>query len=355
MTGYELAKLIGQIPTTMLPRAERAVLKAMAEHHPRIWPSAATLGREAGYSPKITSGALTKLLHRKVIALANGSTRKGGRNKTTRYVINVEAVLALVPPKRNPVQQKPETLSKGTGNPVILERNTGTTTGLRAETLSKGQTNKPATPNKTENKTNNKGGSPYTPIVEKTLESLLLLFYEEEKPTVMKHTEAHDQKLTPIIVGYGPVFVTAAWKKYLKVRDSKESWPLVQFTKNFAVYLKMAENETFKLREKLFWGCPFPPEGYWLPELEFYPHTPEEVAAIESLGAWKKAHRDDPDMQKAFGEMPLNNAGILLDLMERDAAWEAEHKEEIERLEDEWHKQQEKDDPDGTRYIDGEQ
>jgi len=288
MNGFELAKAISRIPTTALPRAERAVLKAMAEHHPRIWPSVPTLGKEAGYGPVQTRKALNKLLQLyHLIKVADGSDRKGGHNKPASYVINVEAVLRLIPDTSS--KKKPDTFEDETRHPVTSSPTLGG--GLSAETQHKVSTNKPVTPNKTENKTNNKGGSPYTPIVEKTLESLLLLFYEEEK-AVAKTTKQQKENLAPIIVGYGPAFVRAAWKKYLKQRDSKQSWPLVDFTQNFAVYLKMAENETFELRKHLFYCFPVPPEGYWLPEIEFYPHTPEEVAAIETQRAWKRAHRD---------------------------------------------------------------
>jgi len=348
MTGFELAKLVGQIPTTVLPRAERAVLRAMADRYPKIWPSVPTLATEAGYGAVQTRKALNRLLNRKLIDVAPGSHRRGGHEVTTRYVIDVEAVKSLVPTKPDTShragERKPDTFEDETRHSVASSPTLGV--GPSAETRHKVSTNKPATPNKTENKTNNR--------VEKTLESMLLLF-DEKEGDVAATTKQQRENLAPIIVGYGPAFVIAAWKEYLKQRSGKQSWPLVEFTQNFAIYVKRAVHETFELRRELFYRFPCPPEGYWLPELEFYPHTPEEVAAIETQRAWKRVHRDDPDIQKSFDEMPLNNAGILLDLLDRDAAWEAEHKEEIERLEDAWQKQQIKDDPDGTRYIPGEE
>jgi hypothetical protein len=95
MTGFELAKLVSRIPPDALPRAERAVLQAMAYRYPNIWPAVATLGAEAGYSPAITSKSLTGLLERKLIEIADGSNRKGGKKVTTRYVINEQAITTL--------------------------------------------------------------------------------------------------------------------------------------------------------------------------------------------------------------------------------------------------------------------
>src|SRR6266581_5187639 len=103
ITGYELAKLVGTIPKDVLSRAERSVLRAMADHYPNIWPRVAVLGGEAGYSETICRRALRQLEKRKLIALKEGSNRKGGRHPAA-YIIDVSAVMLLAADKNEPSQ-----------------------------------------------------------------------------------------------------------------------------------------------------------------------------------------------------------------------------------------------------------
>jgi hypothetical protein len=116
--GYELSFLVKQIPTDVLPRLERAVLRALADHYPNIWPSVALLGKEAGYCRSSTAQALRNLEKRKLIALKDGSSRKGGR-QTATYIIDIAAVMLLAAAKQIGEQpSNPETSELESSPPI---------------------------------------------------------------------------------------------------------------------------------------------------------------------------------------------------------------------------------------------
>lgn len=92
ITGFDLSLLIWKIPIADLPRRERAILRALADHYPNIWPSVKNVGAATGYSRSHTAAALRRLeKHFKLITVKN-RFRKDGSQQPSEYVIDIFAV-----------------------------------------------------------------------------------------------------------------------------------------------------------------------------------------------------------------------------------------------------------------------
>jgi len=95
ITGFELSQLVWKIPLADLPgRPERSILRALADHYPKIWPSVENLGAAPGYSRSHTAAALRKLEALKLITVKY-RFRKNGSKQSSDYSINVFAVMKL--------------------------------------------------------------------------------------------------------------------------------------------------------------------------------------------------------------------------------------------------------------------
>jgi hypothetical protein len=94
-SSFALSKMIWQIPLASLPRRERAILRALADHHPNIWPSVERLGAEPGYSRAHTAAALRRLEADDWITVKERFASNGKRQSST-YVINVAKVVQLI-------------------------------------------------------------------------------------------------------------------------------------------------------------------------------------------------------------------------------------------------------------------
>src|SRR5438874_1979300 len=75
MTSFKLSKLVTSIP---LAGIKRAVLRALADHYPNVWPSVATLAQEAGFGTTATRKYLRELEADGFIRSVG--SRKGGRS-----------------------------------------------------------------------------------------------------------------------------------------------------------------------------------------------------------------------------------------------------------------------------------
>jgi hypothetical protein len=94
LTSFELSKLVAKIPAIL--GIKRAVLRALADHYPNIWPSVETLAHEAGFGTTATRKYLRELEIVDKFIKPIGA-RKGGRNVTEQYVIDVKAIFAAIP------------------------------------------------------------------------------------------------------------------------------------------------------------------------------------------------------------------------------------------------------------------
>jgi hypothetical protein len=112
LTGFELSKAVWNIPASVLPHAERCVLRALTEFYGLpygIRPCNKTLAELTGFSKRTVQRALDRLQDAQYIAVALSSNRKGnpeaaksetprrtgGRSITTVWVLNVNGILEL--------------------------------------------------------------------------------------------------------------------------------------------------------------------------------------------------------------------------------------------------------------------
>jgi len=111
-SGFELSKVIWNIPASLLPHAERCVLRALAEFYGLpfgIFPSNKTIAQQTGLSKRTVQRALDRLQEAQYIAVGHSSHRRGnpdvanngtpkrngGRSITTVWVLNVNGILEL--------------------------------------------------------------------------------------------------------------------------------------------------------------------------------------------------------------------------------------------------------------------
>ena len=313
LTGFEMVALVQSIPSNKKNRLMRAVLLALAKHHPNIWPSVATIARESGYTSRSVSTMLTILLTQNIISVREDSDRKGGC-QSTRYVFNVDAVRALVPAK--PTHEAISGVPLKSVHPTH-EMQTGTHEAISGVPLKPLHTNQSVNKQRTKQSTK-VPATKVNPIVAKTVDTLLLLFFDEEQ-TPLKPTAQQRANLREHIVAYGPELVTAAWKKWLKVRSSHVQ-PLYDFNENFVVWLRQAENDPkyadrlWEIRCHVAYNCA--PPGWYIGFRETL--TPEEIEPYDLHCAWMRQTRDDPCRHKTCS---LSNAGYLLDLHARGQKW----------------------------------
>jgi len=103
MTSFELAKLVARLSEYRFKTiryscggnvswtAKKGVLRVLADYYPNVWPSVATIAKQAGLGERQTQKALTALEVEGYIAAL--SSKKGGRSGTTQYRINIEQIV----------------------------------------------------------------------------------------------------------------------------------------------------------------------------------------------------------------------------------------------------------------------
>ncbi len=117
MTGFELAKLVSDIDcevweavnrlaqTPAHPKerisakSKKAVLRALAEHYPNIWPSVDVIAEKSGYGTTQTRAALRELeFHDHLIyeILHRGERNQGGIGQTKQYWFNVDGLISFL-------------------------------------------------------------------------------------------------------------------------------------------------------------------------------------------------------------------------------------------------------------------
>ncbi len=90
MTSYKLSKLVTSLPR--IGGTKRAVLRAMCDHYPNIWLSIPKLAQEAGFGTTATRKSVRGLETDGLIHPVGA--RKGGRNLSEQYLIDVKKILA---------------------------------------------------------------------------------------------------------------------------------------------------------------------------------------------------------------------------------------------------------------------
>jgi hypothetical protein len=96
MTSYRLSKLVAELKC--LRGAKKAVLRAMADRYPRIWPSVETIAKDAGFGSTQTRVSLRQLEADNLILPR--THRRGGRGLAVQYEINVLKILSLIEEQR---------------------------------------------------------------------------------------------------------------------------------------------------------------------------------------------------------------------------------------------------------------
>jgi hypothetical protein len=117
MTGFELAKLVSEIDCDcwdavnrlartpadpkkrVSAKCKKAVLRALADRYPNIWPSVDDIAEKSGYSPTQSRAALRELeFHDRLIyeILHHGERNRGGIGQTKQYWFNVDGLISFL-------------------------------------------------------------------------------------------------------------------------------------------------------------------------------------------------------------------------------------------------------------------
>jgi len=88
MNSYKLSKMVATL--RRIKGIAKAVLRALADRYPNIWPSVKSIAAEAGFSPTATRVRL-RLLEGEGYISSLGDKR-GGTKNTEQYVINVPLI-----------------------------------------------------------------------------------------------------------------------------------------------------------------------------------------------------------------------------------------------------------------------
>ena len=101
MHGYKLSKLVTKLEESAFRSfpckhggvsymAKKAVLRALADHYPNIWPSVGTIAQKAGLHERQTQKALVDLEKDGYIRAV--SSKKGGSASSVQYELNVNQI-----------------------------------------------------------------------------------------------------------------------------------------------------------------------------------------------------------------------------------------------------------------------
>ncbi|MGA8408571.1 MAG: hypothetical protein WB680_15455 [Candidatus Acidiferrales bacterium] len=89
VTGYWLSRAVAAIPE--IEGVAKAVLRALADHYPNVWPSVGTIAAESGWGDTATKDAISLLVRDGWMAPVG--TRRGGRNNSEQYIISVQKIV----------------------------------------------------------------------------------------------------------------------------------------------------------------------------------------------------------------------------------------------------------------------
>jgi hypothetical protein len=133
MTSFKLSKLVAELDSSVFSgsgnastRVRKAVMRALADRYPNIFPSVETLAHDAGYGPTQTRYALRDLESAGFIQPLpdpNGRTRVGGARNTVQYVIDVQNIKCLVEAQRERQLYESENDRLPSVNPPGVEPN----------------------------------------------------------------------------------------------------------------------------------------------------------------------------------------------------------------------------------------
>jgi hypothetical protein len=110
VTGYWLSRAVAATPE--IEGVAKAVLRALADHYPNVWPSVGTIAAESGWGDTATKDAISLLVRDGWMAPVG--TRRGGRNNSEQYIISVQKIVdatSLPLPSATQTSRQP-TLSK---------------------------------------------------------------------------------------------------------------------------------------------------------------------------------------------------------------------------------------------------
>jgi len=91
ITGFSLSRAIAQLEE--IDGVDKAVLRALADHYPNIFPSIGTLVVESGWCERAVREALGRLIRTGLIRPSGN--RRGGRAKSEQYIIDTAKITEL--------------------------------------------------------------------------------------------------------------------------------------------------------------------------------------------------------------------------------------------------------------------
>jgi DNA-binding MarR family transcriptional regulator len=112
VNSFSLSKVVAQLRCMSGPA--KAILRALADRYPNIWPSVHTIARDAGYSATTARKYLRRFEAEGLISAMGG--KRGGRRNTEQYVIHVERIHELLQTSR-------QSKILGQANPTSDDRN----------------------------------------------------------------------------------------------------------------------------------------------------------------------------------------------------------------------------------------
>ncbi len=122
-------KVMGMVWDCVLPRDEKYVLLAYADHAGHdgegIWPAVATMARKTGYSDRSIQ-TITKKLIKRTVLLSSGKGKYG----TNKYDIDMSILRGLIPPEESAPRKKQreapeESAPKPSSEPSINNNDVG--------------------------------------------------------------------------------------------------------------------------------------------------------------------------------------------------------------------------------------
>lgn len=91
LNSYKLSRIVAGIRS--IQGVKKNVLRVLADYYPNVFPSVETIADDAGWGTTKTRLALRELKNAGLTWVVG--TGKGGRGRSTQYVLNVEAILAV--------------------------------------------------------------------------------------------------------------------------------------------------------------------------------------------------------------------------------------------------------------------
>jgi hypothetical protein len=89
VTGYQLSRAVASIPE--IKGVAKAVLRALADHYPNIWPSMETIARESGYGERVARMTVKRLAREGWVRVVGDA--RGGRAISNQYVLDERKIL----------------------------------------------------------------------------------------------------------------------------------------------------------------------------------------------------------------------------------------------------------------------